>query len=194
AQSHDIVIRGAREHNLALDEIRLPRGKMSVLTGLSGSRKSTLAFDVLFAEGQRRYLECLSSYVRQYFKIMEKPDVDQIVGLPPTIAIEQRTSQFGRKSTVGTITETYHLLRLLYAKLGKQHCPGCSRDLGTLTIDDILSRIRQETGSGPVRLLAPLVHGRKGIYRDLFARLSRLGFEQARVDGKFMPVDPIPEL
>jgi excinuclease ABC subunit A len=194
ARPHEILIRGAREHNLEVEEIRLPLQKMSVLTGLSGSGKSTLAFDVLFAEGQRRYLECLSSYVRQYFKIMERPDVDQIVGLPPTIAIEQRTSQFGRKSTVGTITETYHLLRLLYAKLGKQHCPGCSRDLETLTIDDILSRIRQETGSGPVRLLAPLVHGRKGIYRDLFARLSRLGFEQARVDGKFMPVDPIPEL
>jgi excinuclease ABC subunit A len=193
-QSHEILIRGAREHNLALDEIRLPSGKMSVLTGLSGSGKSTLAFDVLFAEGQRRYLECLSSYVRQYFKIMEKPDVDQIIGLPPTIAIEQRTSQFGRRSTVGTITETYHLLRLLYAKLGKQRCPGCGRNLETLTLDDILSRVQQEVGSGPVRLLAPLVHGRKGIYRDLFARLRRMGFEQARVDGKFVPLDPVPEL
>ncbi len=169
------------------------------MTGLSGSGKSTLAFDVIFAEGQRRYLECLSSYVRQYFKIMEKPDVDQIVGLPPTIAIEQRTSRFGRRSTVGTITETYHLLRLLYAKLGKQRCPGCGRKLETLTVDDILSRVRQETGAAegsaaPVRLLAPLVHGRKGIYRDLFARLSRMGFEQARVDGEFVPLDPVPEL
>jgi excinuclease ABC subunit A len=219
AQSHEIVIRGAREHNLAIEEIRLPRRKISVLTGLSGSGKSTLAFDVIFAEGQRRYLECLSSYVRQYFKIMEKPDVDQIVGLPPTIAIEQRTSRFGRRSTVGTITETYHLLRLLYAKLGKQRCPGCGRNLETLTVDDILTRVRQETGdfaaaeacpgrrsgglsgapgsgptAAPVRLLAPLVHGRKGIYRDLFARLSRMGFEQARVDGKFVPLDPVPEL
>ncbi|MGO9017752.1 MAG: excinuclease ABC subunit UvrA [Syntrophobacteraceae bacterium] len=194
AQSQEILIRGAREHNLELEEIRLPRRKMSVLTGLSGSGKSTLAFDVLFAEGQRRFLECLSSYVRQYFKIMEKPDVDQIIGLPPTIAIEQRTSQFGRRSTVGTITETYHLLRLLYAKLGKQRCPGCGNELETLTIDDILSRVQQEAGSGPLRLLAPLVHGRKGIYRDLFARLRRLGFKQARVDGKFVPLDPIPEL
>ncbi len=208
--AHEIVIRGAREHNLEVEEIRLPLRKMSVLTGLSGSGKSTLAFDVLFAEGQRRYLECLSSYVRQYFKIMEKPDVDQILGLPPTIAIEQRTSQFGRRSTVGTITETYHLLRLLYAKLGKQRCPGCGSDLETLTIDDILSRIVQETFGaensgkaggpgrgatvGPVRLLAPLVHGRKGIYRDLFMRLGRMGFNQARVDGKFVPLDPVPEL
>ncbi len=195
AQSREIIIRGAREHNLAIEEIRLPRRKMSVLTGLSGSGKSTLAFDVIFAEGQRRYLECLSSYVRQYFKIMEKPDVDQIVGLPPTIAIEQRTSRFGKRSTVGTITETYHLLRLLYAKLGEQRCPGCGKKLETLTIDDILSRIRQETGAvGPVRLLAPLVHGRKGIYRELFARLSRMGFDQARVDGKFVPLVPAPEL
>ena len=192
--SPDILIRGAREHNLALDEIRLPRRKMSVLTGLSGSGKSTLAFDVIFAEGQRRYLECLSSYVRQYFKIMEKPDVDQILGLPPTIAIEQRTSQFGRRSTVGTITETYHLLRLLYAKLGEQRCPGCGRALESLSLDDILSRIRREAGRGPVRLLAPLVHGRKGIYRDLFARLSRMGFKQARIDGEFVPLDPVPEI
>ena len=210
--AHEILIRGAREHNLQVEEIRLPLRKMSVLTGLSGSGKSTLAFDVLFAEGQRRYLECLSSYVRQYFKIMEKPEVDQIVGLPPTIAIEQRTSQFGRRSTVGTITETYHLLRLLYAKLGRQRCPGCGKDLETLSIDDILHRVRQETcasedrggeraggpgcgpAPGPVRLLAPLVHGRKGIYRDLFMRLRRMGFKQARVDGKFVSLDTIPEL
>lgn len=190
----EIVIRGAREHNLKLDEIRLKRGKMSVLTGLSGSGKSTLAFDVLFAEGQRRYLECLSSYVRQYFKIMEKPAVDQITGLPPTIAIEQRTSQFGRRSTVGTITEIYHFLRLLFAKLGKQHCPDCGRALETLTFDNILSRVVEESSSGAVKLLAPLVHGRKGIYKDLFARLSRMGFESVRVDGKILRLNPIPEL
>lgn len=193
-QSHDIVIRGAREHNLKLDEIRLPRNKMTVLTGLSGSGKSTLAFDVLFAEGQRRYLECLSSYVRQYFKIMEKPDVDQIIGLPPTIAIEQRTSQFGRRSTVGTITEIYHFLRLLFAKLGHQHCPDCGNSLETLSVDGILARIREEAGNGPMKLIAPIVHGRKGIYRDLFARLKRMGFERVEVDGKWLALDPIPEL
>ncbi len=190
----EIVIRGVREHNLSIDEIRLPRKKMTVLTGLSGSGKSTLAFDVIFAEGQRRYLECLSSYVRQYFKIMEKPEVDQITGLAPTIAIEQRTSQFGRRSTVGTITETYHLLRLLYAKLGRQRCPQCGKGLETMSVDDILARVRQEAGGGRVKLLAPLVHGRKGIYRDLFARLSRMGFEQARVDGRYVRLDPVPEL
>jgi excinuclease ABC subunit A len=193
-RSDQIIIRGAREHNLDIGEIRLPRKKMSVLTGLSGSGKSTLAFDVIFAEGQRRYLECLSSYVRQYFKIMEKPEVDRIEGLAPTIAIEQRTSQFGRRSTVGTITETHHLLRLLYAKLGRQRCPRCARELETLSVDDILSRVRREAAGGAVKLLAPLVHGRKGIYRDLFERLNRMGFKQARVDGSYVNLDPVPAL
>jgi len=190
----EIILRGAREHNLKLDEIRIPRGAMTVLTGLSGSGKSTLAFDVIFAEGQRRYLECLSSYVRQYFKIMEKPDVDQIVGLPPTIAIEQRTSRFGRRSTVGTITEIYHFLRLFFSKLGEQHCPDCGRKLETLSFDSILSRVREEAGSGPLYLFAPLVHGRKGIYKDLFVRLKRMGFEWVKVDGKLLALDPVPEL
>jgi len=118
-----IVVRGAREHNLKLSSLQVPRERMTVLTGISGSGKSTFAFDVLFAEGQRRYLECLSTYVRQYFKILEKPDVDQILGLPPTVAIEQRTSRLNRRSTVATITEVYHFLRLLYSKLGRQRCP-----------------------------------------------------------------------
>ena len=121
---------------------------MIVLTGLSGSGKSTLAFDVIFAEGQRRYLECLSTYVRQYFKILEKPNVDQVLGLPPTVAIEQRSSQLSRKSTVGTITEIYHFLRLLYAKLGKQHCPTCGRELVALTFDQILAMVEQEVRRG----------------------------------------------
>ncbi|MCE5335808.1 MAG: excinuclease ABC subunit UvrA [Desulfobacteraceae bacterium] len=191
----DIVVRGAREHNLKLEEVRLQRGKMSVLTGLSGSGKSTLAFDVLFAEGQRRYLECLSSYVRQYFKIMEKPDVDQIRGLPPTIAIEQRTSQFGRRSTVGTITEIYHFLRLLFAKLGEQHCPDCGRRLETLTPDAIQARVFEELSADRrLTLLAPLVHGRKGIYKDLFGRLKKMGFKQVRIDGKRTTLDSIPQI
>ena len=144
----EIIIRGAHEHNLQLEEIRLPRNEMVVLTGLSGSGKSTLAFDVLFAEGQRRYLESLSSYVRQYFKILEKPDVEQILGLPPTVAIEQRTSQLNRRSTVATITEIFHFLRLLYAKLGKQHCPECGRELSAQTYDQILSLVEEEVRTG----------------------------------------------
>jgi excinuclease ABC subunit A len=189
-----IIIRGAHEHNLDLEEIRLPRDEMVVLTGLSGSGKSTLAFDVLFAEGQRRYLESLSSYVRQYFKILEKPDVDQIIGLPPTVAIEQRTSQLNRRSTVGTITEIYHFLRLLYAKLGKQHCPGCGRELETLTYDQILSMVEREVRKGGVKLLAPMVRGRKGIYRELFVRLLKMGFKTVRVDGKWLSLDPPPSI
>jgi len=189
-----IVVRGAREHNLQLDEIRLKRNEMMVLTGLSGSGKSTLAFDVLFAEGQRRYLECLSTYVRQYFKILEKPDVDQILGLPPTVAIEQRTSQLTRRSTVGTITEVYHFLRLLFAKLGRQHCPDCGRPLEALSFDRILAMVRQKLSNGKVQLLAPIVRGRKGIYRDLFIRLQKLGYQTVQVDGAFLPLDPLPKL
>ncbi|MEN6484418.1 MAG: excinuclease ABC subunit UvrA [Syntrophobacteraceae bacterium] len=190
----EIVIRGACEHNLHLDEIRLPRNEMVVLTGLSGSGKSTLAFDVLFAEGQRRYLESLSSYVRQYFKILEKPDVDQILGLPPTVAIEQRTSQLTRRSTVATITEIFHFLRLLYSKLGKQHCPDCGRELSALTYDQILSMVEEEVRRGGMKLMAPVVRGRKGIYRDLFARFRKMGFDTVRVDGKWLKLDPIPSL
>jgi len=189
-----IVVRGAQEHNLQLDEIRLKRNEMMVLTGLSGSGKSTLAFDVLFAEGQRRYLECLSTYVRQYFKILEKPDVNQILGLPPTVAIEQRTSQLTRRSTVGTITEIYHFLRLLFAKLGIQHCPDCGRPLEALSFDRILSMVEKKLSNGDLRVLAPLIRGRKGIYRDLFTRLLKMGYQTVRVDGKWMSLDPLPKL
>ncbi|OIQ02040.1 MAG: hypothetical protein AUK55_01140 [Syntrophobacteraceae bacterium CG2_30_61_12] len=190
----EIIIRGAREHNLDLPEIRIPRDRMTVLTGLSGSGKSSLAFDVLFAEGQRRYLECLSTYVRQYFKILEQPRVDQILGLPPTVAIEQRTSRFGSKSTVATITEIYHFLRLLYTRLGRQHCPACGRPLEALSADRILALVGTELAAPGVQLTAPVVRGRKGIYRDLFARLGRMGFDRVRVDGIVLPLDPIPQL
>ena len=192
--NRDIIVRGAREHNLQIPEVHLPRNKMIVLTGLSGSGKSTLAFDVIFAEGQRRYLECLSAYVRQYFKIMERPNVDQVLGLPPTVAIEQRSSQLSRKSTVGTITEIYHFLRLLYAKLGKQHCPTCGRELMALTFDQILAMVEQEVRKGEAKLLAPLVRSRKGIYRDLFLRLKKLGFDTVLVDGAWLPLEPAPVL
>lgn len=189
-----ITVRGAREHNLQVGEVRFPRDRMIVLTGLSGSGKSTLAFDVLFAEGQRRYMECLSAYVRQYFRIMEKPDVDQIQGLPPTVAIEQRINRLNRRSTVGTITEIYHLLRLLYAKLGQQYCPHCGRELTALSMDRILSVVEGRLRDGETKLLAPLVRARKGVYRDLFARLLKMGFHTVRVDGSWLPLDPIPVL
>ncbi len=193
-RNREIVVKGAREHNLNIPELRLPLSKMVVLTGLSGSGKSTLAFDVIFAEGQRRYLECLSTYVRQYFKILEKPNVDQVLGLPPTVAIEQRSSQLSRKSTVGTITEIYHFLRLLYAKLGIQHCPTCGRELTALTFDQILALVEQEAKKGEARLLAPLVRSRKGVYRDLFLRLKKLGFDTVLVDGRWLSLDAMPNL
>ncbi len=192
--NRSILVRGAREHNLKIQETELPRNQMTVLTGLSGSGKSTLAFDVLFAEGQRRYLECLSTYVRQYFRILEKPDVDQVLGLPPTVAIEQRTSQLTRRSTVGTITEIYHFLRLLFAKLGKQECPQCHRELEALSFDRILDIAGRELKKKDTAVYAPLVLGRKGIYRDLFQKLLRMGFERVHVDGQDLPLDPIPSL
>ncbi|MBP8646674.1 MAG: excinuclease ABC subunit UvrA, partial [Syntrophobacteraceae bacterium] len=194
SNGNSIVVRGAREHNLKLSSIRVPRERMTVLTGLSGSGKSTLAFDVLFAEGQRRYLECLSTYVRQYFKILEKPDVDQILGLPPTVAIEQRTSRLNRRSTVATITEVYHFLRLLYSKLGRQRCPECGRGLAALSHDAILSLVEREMAKEDAKILAPLVRGRKGIYRDLFLRLRKMGFHTVRVDGQWMDLALVPAL
>ncbi|MEJ5364436.1 MAG: excinuclease ABC subunit UvrA [Desulfosoma sp.] len=189
-----IIVRGAREHNLKVDELKLPLHGMTVFTGLSGSGKSSLAFDILFAEGQRRYLECLSAFVRQYFKILEKPDVDQILGLPPTVAIEQRTSQLGRKSTVGTITEIYHFLRLAFARLGRQHCPSCGKLLEAMNPDAIVRLVEAELRYGRGMLLAPLVRGRKGIYKDLFLRLSRMGFERVRIDGVILPLAPTPSI
>ncbi len=187
-----IIVRGARVHNLNLDELRIPLGQMTVITGISGSGKSSLAFDILFAEGQRRYLECLSTYIRQYFKILEKPDVDQVLGLPPTVAIEQRMSRLGRKSTVGTITEIYHFLRLLFAKLGKQHCPECGKPVQSLNRDAIAHLVEEELNRGPTKILAPLVRGRKGVYRDLFMRLRRSGYRMVRIDGRYHSLDPIP--
>ncbi|MBC7359871.1 MAG: excinuclease ABC subunit UvrA, partial [Desulfacinum sp.] len=194
APPSEIVVRGAREHNLRLEEVRFPLNRMTAITGLSGSGKSSLAFDILFAEGQRRYLECLSTYVRQYFKILEKPDVDQILGLPPTVAIEQRTAQPGKKSTVGTITEIYHFLRLLFARIGRQHCPGCGRPVDAMSPDTIVHLLERELRHRPAAVLAPLVRGRKGIYRDLFMRLRRLGYRSVRIDGVLHPLDPLPSI
>ena len=189
-----IVVKGAYEHNLRIDRVSLPRERMVVITGLSGSGKSTLAFDVLFAEGQRRYLECLSSYVRQYFRIFERPGVDQILGLPPTVAIEQRMSRLHRRSTVATITEIHHFVRLLFTKLGRQHCPGCGRELAALGFDQILAALERAARRHRPQVLAPLVRGRKGIYRELFQRLRKLGYDTVRVDGDLMPLDPVPSL
>jgi excinuclease ABC subunit A len=189
-----IRVVGAREHNLKNLSIDLPRDELIVVTGLSGSGKSTLAFDILYTEGQRRYLDSLSAYARQFVKIMARPAVDLVAGVPPTVAIEQRLSRGSKKSTVATITEIYHYLRLLYAKIGVQHCVSCDRPLSSLTRQQIVERIRAELGGREVDLLAPVVRGRKGIYTDLFRSAVRAGFAGARVDGVVVPVSPGPKL
>ena len=179
-----ITLKGAREHNLKDIDLQVPTNELVVLTGVSGSGKSTLAFDILFAEGQRRYLESLAPYVRQYMKILERPDVDLVTGLAPTVAIEQRTSYASRRSTVATLTEIYHYLRLLYSKLGVQYCPGCDRKLSAQTQSAIVDQIRRRYAGRPANVLAPKVFGRKGFHKDVLARARKLGFKKARIDGK----------
>ena len=179
-----IALKGGREHNLKDIDLLLPHNELVVLTGVSGSGKSTLAFDILFAEGQRRYLESLAPYVRQYMKILERPDVDLVNGLAPTVAIEQRISHASRRSTVATLTEVYHFLRLLYSKLGTQHCPGCDRPLTAQTKGDIIGQIRQRYRDKSAMILSPKIFGRKGFHKDLLARALKKGYKKARIDGK----------
>ena len=186
--SDAIALKGAREHNLKDIDLSLPHNEMVVLTGVSGSGKSTLAFDILFAEGQRRYLESLAPYVRQYMKILERPDVDLVTGLAPTVAIEQRTSYASRRSTVATLTEIYHYLRLLFSKLGIQHCPGCGRRLTAQTRTAIVDQIRRRYPDTPATVLSPKVFGRKGFHKEVFARALKKGFKKARIDGKMTPL------
>jgi excinuclease ABC subunit A len=178
-----ITIRGAREHNLKNLSLSIPRNQLVVLTGVSGSGKSTLAFDILFAEGQRRYLESLAPYVRQYVRVLERPDVDVVTGLPPTVAIEQRVSQAGRRSTVATLTEIYHFLRLLYSKLGSRHCSRCGRKLTTQTADQIADQIRDRFEKKQAMVLAPKVAGRKGFHKAVLAQAMLKGYREARIDG-----------
>nr|WP_284676344.1 excinuclease ABC subunit UvrA [Geobacter sulfurreducens] len=184
----------AREHNLKNVTIAVPRDRFTVITGISGSGKSTVAFDILFAEGQRRYLESLNAYARQFVQPAARPDVDAVLGIPPTVAIEQRTSRGGRKSTVATMTEIYHFLRLLFVKLGVQHCPDCGIPITPQTPDAIAARLLREFRGKRVALLAPLVTARKGYYTDLATWAAGKGFTHLRVDGVMTPVEPWPRL
>ena len=179
----DILIQGAREHNLRNVSLVLPRNRLICFTGVSGSGKSSLAFDTLYAEGQRRYVESLSSFARQFLGQMPKPDVDLIAGLSPSISISQKSSGTNPRSTVGTITEIYDYLRVLFARVGKGHCPECHRPITAQTRDQIIDRIGLLPGGTRFLLLAPLIRGQKGEYRDLFEDLLKQGFVRARVDG-----------
>ena len=185
-----IEIRNAREHNLKNVNVEIPRDKFTVITGVSGSGKSTLAFDILFNEGQRRYLESLNAYARAIVQPAGKPDVDAIFGIPPTVAIEQRTSRGGRKSTVATMTEIHHFLRLLYVKLGTQYCPDCNVAVEPQNTDQIVARLLRERRGEHIGLLAPLVTARKGYYTDLAKWAGARGHSHLRVDGQFIPVAP----
>jgi excinuclease ABC subunit A len=178
-----IRVVGAREHNLRDVTIELPRDRLIVFTGLSGSGKSSLAFDILYAEGQRRYIDSLSTYARQFLPIMAKPDVDIVQGLPPTVAIEQRLSRGGRTSTVATVTEVAHYLRLLFTKLGIQHCPSCDQPIRAQTGRQILQRVRKDLRGDTVTLLAPAVRGRKGYHKEVLAAARKLKLREARIDG-----------
>ncbi|MBX6312073.1 MAG: excinuclease ABC subunit UvrA [Isosphaeraceae bacterium] len=182
----DIVIRGAREHNLRDVALDLPRGKLICFTGVSGSGKSSLAFDTLYAEGQRRYVESLSSYARQFLGQMPKPEVDRIDGLSPSISIQQKTGGRNPRSTVGTITEINDYLRVLFARVGQGHCPQCDRPVAAQTREQVVARILDLPDGTPYTILAPIVRGQKGEYKDLFADLARAGYVRVRVDGQIV--------
>jgi excinuclease ABC subunit A len=189
-----VVIHKAREHNLKDIDVVIPRDRFTVITGVSGSGKSTLAFDILFNEGQRRYLESLNAYARQFVQPATRPDVDAIFGIPPTVAIEQRTSRGGRKSTVATLTEIYHFMRLLYVKLGTQYCPECDLAIEPQSPASIAARVLREYRGRRIALLAPLVVARKGYYTELARWAAKKGFRCLRVDGEMLPCAPWPRL
>ncbi len=187
---HDwIDIRGARVHNLKDVDVRIPRNRLVVVTGLSGSGKSSLAFDTLYAEGQRRYVESLSAYARQFLEQVEKPDVDQIDGLSPAISIEQRTTGSNPRSTVGTVTEVYDYLRLLFANIGVPHCPSCGREITSQSVDRIVETVMAEPAVERVNVLAPIVRGRKGEFKKELAAIRARGFTRVRIDGEVRAVE-----
>jgi excinuclease ABC subunit A len=197
---HDIIrIKGAREHNLKNIDVEIPKNKLIVFTGLSGSGKSSLAFDTIYAEGQRRYVESLSSYARQFLGIMKKPDVDVIEGLSPAISIDQKGTSHNPRSTVGTVTEIYDYLRLLFARVGHPHCPNCGREIAHMSKEQITDAIiklpsdpeKVTLGRKDLRImiLAPIVKDRKGEYTDLFKDLKKRGYKKVRVDGKVYATD-----
>ena len=188
------MVQGAREHNLRDISVDIPRDALVVFTGLSGSGKSSLAFDTIFAEGQRRYVESLSAYARMFLGQMDKPDVDFIEGLSPAVSIDQKSTNRNPRSTVGTITEVYDYLRLLFARVGRPHCPVCGEPVERQTPQQVVDRLLQLPPGVRYQLLAPVVRGRKGEFVDLFAELQSKGFARARVDGELVTLTDPPTL
>ncbi|MFQ7473676.1 MAG: excinuclease ABC subunit UvrA, partial [Anaerovoracaceae bacterium] len=180
----DIVIKGAKENNLKGIDVTIPRDQLVVLTGLSGSGKSSLAFDTIYAEGQRKYMESLSSYARQFLGQMEKPNVEYIEGLSPAISIDQKTTNKNPRSTVGTVTEIYDYLRLMYARVGIPHCPVCGREISSQSIDQIVELLIMEGEGTKLTVLAPVIRQRKGQHDKILERIQKEGFTRVRVDGE----------
>ena len=179
-----IVVRGAREHNLKNIDVEIPRNKLVVITGLSGSGKSSLAFDTIFAEGQRRYVESLSAYARQFLGQMEKPDVDQIEGLSPAVSIDQKGVSHNPRSTVGTVTEIYDYLRLLYARIGIPHCPVCGERVEAQSAQQMVDEVQKLPDGTRIQVLAPVIKGRKGTHEKVLEEARKEGFARIRVDGE----------
>ena len=184
-----IIIKGAREHNLKNIDVVIPRDRFVVITGLSGSGKSSLAFDTIYSEGQRRYVESLSTYARQFLEQMSKPDVDSIEGLSPAISIEQKTTSRNPRSTVGTITEIYDYLRLLFARTGHPYCWQCGKEITSQTVEQMVDKTLALPSGTRIQVLSPIVRGRKGEYRKEFADLRGKGFVRARVDGEVVDLE-----
>ena len=190
----NIKIQGARVHNLKNISLEIPREKLIVLTGLSGSGKSSLAFDTIYAEGQRRYVESLSSYARQFLGQMDKPDVDYIEGLSPAISIDQKTTSKNPRSTVGTVTEIYDYLRLLYARIGIPHCPKCGKEVKKQTIDQIVDQVISLGEGTRIQILAPVVREKKGEHKKVFENAKKNGYVRLRVDGEVYDISEVPSL
>ena len=188
-KKNTIYVKGAREHNLKNIDVEIPRDKFVVITGLSGSGKSSLAFDTIYAEGQRRYVESLSAYARQFLGLMEKPDVDYIDGLSPAVSIEQKTTHKNPRSTVGTVTEIYDYFRLLFSRIGHPHCYNCGRTVEKQTVQQIVDAILAMSRGTRIQILAPVIRGRKGEYREVFNQFRKEGYVRVRVDGKIYNLD-----
>jgi excinuclease ABC subunit A len=184
-----IVIKGAKVHNLKNIDLEIPRDKFIVFTGLSGSGKSSLAFDTLYAEGQRRYVESLSAYARQFLGHVNKPDVEYIEGLSPAISIDQKTTSRNPRSTVGTVTEIYDYLRLMYAKIGVPHCPKCGKEISQQTVDQMVDSILSMPERTKIQVLAPIIRGRKGEHAKVIESIKKNGFVRARIDGETFELD-----